>query len=158
MSIIKSFNLGLMLWKSFKWNLCQVFLATFRADFDFRILSSKSEKFLGLVLCFRRNLLRQDEQHFRSEWRGHTTVQINRTWIMKHRQKVRLMKIHSSYDSLAWVWTFWTTLTSRIAKLESKRGQFTKKARHWGGAIYPKRCKIQPHWISNSALCTKGLS
>ena len=90
---MKSLILGLMLWKSLSWQLWLVLLATFRADLDPRFLFSKSEKVWGLGLWVKRNLLAQREQHFKSDWRGHKIVQINLTWITKHKQQVQLRKI-----------------------------------------------------------------
>ena len=90
---MKSLILGLIWWKSFNSQLWLVLLATFRARLDPRFLFSKSEKVLGLGLWDERNLLAQREQHFRSDWRGHKIVQMNFTWIMKHRQQVQQIKI-----------------------------------------------------------------
>ena len=92
MSVKKSFNRGLILCKSFKWTLWPVFLPTFLADFELKILPSTSERFSGLALCLMRNLFRQDETQFTIERRGQITDQIQRTCMVKHRQNERLQK------------------------------------------------------------------
>ena len=90
---MNSLILGLIWWKSLNSQLWLVLLAIFRALLDPKFLFSKSEKVLGLGLWDERNLLAQREQHFRSDWRGHKIVQMNFTWIMKHRQQVQQIKI-----------------------------------------------------------------
>ena len=90
---MKSFILGLIWWKSLNSQDWFVRLAIFRALLDPKFLFSKSEKVLGVGLWEERNLLAKCEQHFRSDWRGHKIVQMNLTWMMKHRQQVQEMKI-----------------------------------------------------------------
>ena len=123
---MKSLILGLIWWKSLNSQLWLVLLAIFRALLDPKFLLSNSEKVLGLGLWEERNLLAQREQHFRSDWRGHKIVQMNFTWIMKHRQQAQQIKIRihkamipkgpkvdKTFDS-------WSIFLSQTQKIESR--------------------------------------